>query len=206
MAKRLSLGFLLLLILGARFPARAGTGPMEMIREKTERILGVLRDPALKAPEHEPARRKKIEDIAYEAFDWPEISRRALGIHWRGRSDAEQKEFTALFTDLVRNTYLTKIDRYSGEQVRYKGEEVEGNFARVSVEIVTATGTEIPVVYSLMSRRDAWLIYDVAVEGVRLVNNYRAQFSSMLDRMPFARFMAQLRDRIKAIREGRAAE
>ena len=177
------------------------TTPLGLCRQNTEKILAILRDPALKGPERTAERRKKIEDVAYELFDWPEIARRALGIHWRDRSEAERKEFTALFTDLVRHTYLTKIDRYSGEQVRYKGEEVEGDYARVSVEIVSARSADIPVVYSLRKQGGTWLIYDVAIEGVRLVNNYRSQFNSMLDGMPYAKFIAKLRDKVKAIQE-----
>lgn len=202
-----ALGALLspLLLLGAVAAAAdkepQPTSPLELVRRNTEKVLAVLRDPALKAPERTAERRKKIEDIAYELFDWPDIARRALGPHWRDRSEAERKEFTALFTDLVRHTYLTKIDRYSGEEVRYKGEEVEGAYARVSVEIVSNKGADIPVVYSLKKQDGTWLIYDVAVEGVRLVNNYRSQFNSMLDSMPYAKFIAKLREKVKAIQE-----
>ncbi len=176
-------------------------GPLALCRQNTEKILAVLRDPALTGPGRTAERFKRIEDIAYELFDWPDIARRALGTHWRDRSEAERKEFITLFTDLVRHTYLTKIDRYSGEQVRYKGEEIEGDYARVSVEIVSARSADIPVVYSLRKQANTWLIYDVAVEGVRLVNNYRSQFSSMLDGMPYSRFIVKLRDKVKAIQD-----
>ncbi len=81
------------------------------------------------------------------------------------------------------------------------GEEVEGAYARVSVEIVSARSVDIPVAYSLKKQDGTWLIYDVAVEGVRLVNNYRSQFNSMLDGMPYAKFIAKLRDKVKAIQE-----
>jgi len=184
--------------------ASGGTapGPQDQIRQSTDQILAILKDPAFKAPDKKAERRKKIEGVVDERFNWPDMAQRSLGIHWRKRTDQEKKDFVPLYTELVRDTYMTKIEGYSGEQVHYGGEQVDGDYARVSVRIVTAKNTEIPVIYSLKKSGDQWLVYDVAVEGVRLVNNYRTQFNSMLTSMSWPEFLQKLKTKVEELRKG----
>ena len=183
---------------GTASAGEAGS-PLDVIKQDTEKVLAILKDPALKADDKKAERRKRIEDAVGERFDWPGMAQSSLAIYWKKQTDDQKKDFVALYTRIVRDAYLTKIDRYSGENVKYVGEKVKGSYAVASVKIITTRDTEIPVDYSLKKADDNWLIYDVAVEGVRLVNNYRTQFASMLDGMSYAEFINQLKAKADAL-------
>jgi phospholipid transport system substrate-binding protein len=165
-------------------PAVAGE-PTEKIKKTTDRILSIVTDPSLKDPAKEPEKRKLIRAAVDEAFDWEEMSRRSLGRYWGQRTDAERKQFIDLFGRLLEQTYLDKVESYSGEEVRYQGESVDGGYGTVRVTIVSSKGTDIPVQYRVMKKANGWLVYDVVIEGVSLVNNYRTQFDSILVKSSF---------------------
>ena len=172
-----------------------------MIRRSTDRALAIVMDPALKGPEKREERRQKIRAVVDEGFNWDDMARSALGRHWRARTPEERKVFVPLFADLLRNTYMSKIEGYTGNKVLYKGERVEGSYARVSVEIITTKGTAVPVVYSVKQFDGKWLVYDLAIEGVKLVNNYRRQFDSILDRGSFAQLIEKLKAKVASIKD-----
>jgi phospholipid transport system substrate-binding protein len=169
--------FLLILVLAS--PAQAGE-PTEQIKLTIDKMIDILGDPALKDPAKVEERRKLLRDTASERFDWREMARRSLAKHWQQRTDAEIKEFVPLFTDLLEKTYMKRIENYSGDKVSYDGEKVKGQYSLVKVRIATSKQTEIPVVYRLRKKGSQWLIYDVSIEGVSLVNNYRKQFDSVI--------------------------
>jgi len=119
-----------------------------------------------------------------------------LGRHWRKLSPATRKEFVDLFTELLKSTYLARVHEYSGETVHYKKEMVKGNKALVKT-VVVSKGKEIPVDYKMVNRGEgSWRVYDVIIEGVSMVRNYRSQFSSILQKKKFADLLDQIRDRI----------
>ena len=186
----------LLLLLGGAGPGTAN-GPLEQIRETTDKILDVVKDPALKGPDKAAERAEKIRALADERFDWHEMSRLALGRYWRDRTPAERKGFTDLFGRLVENTYMDKVEGYSGELIRYTGERVDGKYATVNVVIVTRKNVDIPVEYRLMLEGTKWFVYDVLVEGVSLVNNYRSQFDEILTNQTFQELMQRLEAKVK---------
>ena len=171
-------------------------GPLEQLRASTDKVLAVLKDEALKAPACKAERRQKVYAAIDERFNWPEMAQRTLARHWAPRSPEERQEFTRLLTELLRRTYMSKIESYSGEKVHYKGERIEGSYARVDVVIVTTKNVDVPVEYSMRKYDGGWLIYDVAVEGIKLVNNYRMQFSSMLDGMSYPQFIEKLKAKV----------
>jgi len=183
-------------------PATAGEkGPMDTVREGIDKALAVLRDPALKAPERKEERRRKLEAAVDEYFNWPAMARSSLGIHWRKLTDQQRREYVRLYRQLVRNTYMTKVEGYTSEKILYDKERVQGNYARVYMRIITTKGQEVPVVNSMKRFDGQWLVYDIAVEGVRLVNNYRTQFSSMLNRMSYSEFLDELRKKVAKLAE-----
>jgi len=197
------LAALVALLLAAR-PAAAGepeVGPQERIRRSTDKTLAIVMDPALKGPEKKEERRQKIRGVVDEGFNWDDMARRALGRHWRARTPEERKEFVPLFAELLRNTYMSKIEGYTRNKVVYKGERVEGSYARVSVEIITTKGTAVPVTYSMKQFDGKWLVYDLAIEGVKLVNNYRRQFDSILNRGSFAQLIEKLKAKVASIKD-----
>lgn len=152
--------------------------PSDQLRARIDRVVGILEDPALKArPE---ARRTALRGAAGDIFDFTEITRRALGRHWQAATPAEREELTRLLTALLERAYLGRIEQYSGERIVVAGEAVDGELATVRTKLVTKGGLEIPVDYRLQRVGDRWQAYDVAVEGVSLVANYRAQFNKII--------------------------
>jgi phospholipid transport system substrate-binding protein len=172
--------------------ARAGA-PTEQLRGRVERVLAVLEDPALKQEARAADRRAAIRTIANELFDFRELSQRTLGRHWQGRTPAERDEFVQLFTDLLERTYVGKIEAYTGgDRVQYTGESLDGDRAIVRTKIVTKTGTEIPIDYRMHPAGERWLVYDVVIEGVSLVANYRTQFNRIIQQSSFQELLAKL--------------
>lgn len=169
--------FLLLLIFGLVSPSFAGK-PTDDIRKTTDKMIGILHDPVLKNNAEE--RRKMLRNAVSERFDWREMARRALADHWKNRTEEERKEFVPLFTDLLESAYMNRIENYSGDKVTYDDEKVKGNYSLVKVTIFTDKQVEIPVVYKMLKKDQEWMIYDVLIEGVSLVKNYRQQFDSVI--------------------------
>jgi phospholipid transport system substrate-binding protein len=173
-------------------PARAGA-PTDQLKASVDQIVKVLEDPALRAGARAQERRAAIRKEAEGVFDFTETAKRALGRHWQGLSDKDRQEFTALFTDLIERAYISKIERYSGERVAYAGESVDSGLATVRTRFVTKQGTEIPVDYRMQQRGDRWLVYDVSVEGVSLINNYRTQFDKIIQTSSYAELVRKMK-------------
>ena len=171
--------------------------PTDQVKQTTGKILQVVTDPELKEPGKAAERRQQILAVADEQFDWAAMAQRSLGQDWRKRTDAERQEFAALFRQLIGNAYLGRIEGYSGEGIRYGDEEIDEQYATVAVVIITKKDVEIPIEYRLYRKRaepeELWLVYDLKIEGVSLVNNYRTQFREELNRGSFE----ELRDKLK---------
>ncbi len=164
----------------------AGAGPpTDQLRRYVERVLQVLADPGLKKDGRERERAAAVRRIAAEAFDLREIAKRSLGRHWRARTPAEREEFVRLFTDLLERAYLSKLELYAGEKVAFVGESVDGDSATVRTRVVGKKGTEIPVDYRMVRQGYGWRAYDVMIEGVSFVANYRSQFDTVIQRSSY---------------------
>ena len=184
-----------LLIFGLAGVALAGE-PTESIRQTTDKIIAILQDPAFQEPEKEPERKRLIRRAADERFNWREMARRSLARHWKKRTNEEKQEFVALYADLLERTYMNRIENYSGEKVTYDGERIEGNYSLVNITVYTSQDLEIPVQYRLKKRGSDWLIYDVLVEGVSLINNYRQQFNDIILKSSYEDLVEQLRKKV----------
>jgi len=154
--------------------------PTEQLRTQIERAIKVLEDPELAKESRMPERRVAIRRIANEIFDFTETTRRSLGPHWQARTPQEREEITRLFADLLERSYIGKIEMYSGEKIQFIGDSVDGDQANVRTRLVTKQSTEVPVDYRMHKVGDRWLTYDVSIEGVSLVANYRAQFNKII--------------------------
>lgn len=172
--------------------ARAGA-PTDQLRAAVDRVVKILEDPELKKPARTEERRAQVRAVVHEIFNFKELARRTLARHWRERTPAEQEEFTALFADLLERSYLGKIDLYQGEKVRYTDEEVDGDYATVGSVILTKEGLEVPVEYRMLRNGTRWEVYDVVVEGISLVANYRSQFARIIQRSGYAELVEKLR-------------
>ena len=176
----LLVGLLTVAMLAVSDPAWAGP-PTEQLRAQMDRVIKVLEDPELKREGRQVERRAAIRRLANEIFDFTETSRRSLGQHWQARTPAEREQFVRLYADLMERSYIGKIEVYSGERIQFVGEMIERDQATVRTRLVTKAGTEIPVDYRMhRTAGDRWLTYDVAIEGVSLVANYRAQFNKII--------------------------
>jgi phospholipid transport system substrate-binding protein len=164
--------------------------PTEQVRQYTDQVVKILENPELRSADKRAAVRK----VAIEVFDVNETARRALGTHWQGRSGPERDEFVNLFADLLERTYISKIDLFGGERLRYTNETIDGDFAIVRAKVITKKGTEIPVEARMLKKSDHWLIYDIAIENVSLVGNYRTQFDRIIRTSSFQELVRKLRD------------
>ena len=192
-------GLLLLLSGVAAQPAVAG-GATEAMKSTIDEVLKIVQDKELKQPGRAEERRKRLEQVVGDRFDYQEMSRRALGAPWNTLSDKDKQEFVGLFQTLLTSSYADKVETYSGEGVQYLNERMEKDFAEVRTKVLTGK-TEIPLDYRLLNKGTDWLVYDVVVDGVSLVSNYRGQFSKILRASTFADLLDQLRkksDKIKA--------
>ena len=171
--------------------APAWAGPTDQLREYTEQVIKALDDPALARGD----RRAAVRKIAHEAFDATETARRVLARHWQARTPAERDEFTQLFADLLERTYIARLDEYGGERIRYVSESINGELATVRARIVTRTGIEVPVESRMVLRGERWLIYDVLIENVSLVANYRAQFDRIVRSSSYEELVRRLKQK-----------
>lgn len=197
--RSIAMAILLVLAVAPVAPG-APTGPTEQLKASIDRVLQILEDPAFKPEAKLAERRKAVRRITDEIFDFEEMAQRALGQHWRTLTADQRKEFIPLFADLLDRAYMSTIERYSGEPIRYTGERVEGDFAVVSTKIHTQQDTEIPVAYRMLRHGDRWLIYDVSAEGVSLVANYRTQFNSIIRTSSYDALLKRMRSRIEEFR------
>ena len=167
--------------------------PADQVRLQIERIVKVLADPGLKRPGHEHVRHAAVGKIVEETFDLREMTRRTLGPHWQGLTEAERAEFVTLFGDLLDRAYFTRIAAYNGEKITVLADSIDGDLATVRTRIVTQQGTEVPVDYRMLRRGDRWVVYDVSIEGVSLVANYRAQFNRIIQTSSYQALVDRLR-------------
>lgn len=169
--------------------------PMEAVRQTTDEILAVVTDPAMQVPEKAEERARLIRQAVDRRFDWEDMARRALATHWRARTPEEREEFIALFGDLLEKTYLDRVEGYSGEKIVYLGENVEGEYATVNIKFITLKETEIGVQYRMRQQGATWLVYDISIEGVSFINNYRNQFNSIIVRSSYEDLVRRLKNR-----------
>ncbi len=159
--------------------------PTDQLRVEIDKVLKVLGDPELTKDGRTQERRMAIRKIASDIFDFTEITKRSLGRHWQARTSAEKAEFIELLSDLLERTYVSKIEGYTGEKVAFVGETLDSGVATVRSKIVTKQGTEIPVEYRMYQAGNRWLAYDVSVEGISLVGNYRTQFNAIIQKSSY---------------------
>ena len=167
---------------------------MEAVRQTSEAVIRVLNDEALKKAGRADERRQQLMQIIGERFSYEEISKRTLGSQWNKLSAQQRQEFIELFKGLLAKTYVDKIEGYGKEHVLYVHERLENGFAEVRTRIVSGQGA-LPLDFRLVEQAGAWRVYDIIVDGISLVNNYRGQFSRILNQYSYPHLMAKLKER-----------
>jgi phospholipid transport system substrate-binding protein len=168
--------------------------PTEAVRATLDEVIRILEDPKLKDPAKLLPRRRMLEEVIATRFDYAEMSKRSLGAYWIPLSPAERVEFVELFKSFLSDRYAEKIEGYSGEQVLYLSERIEGNYAEVRTEL-RSKKVEIPMDYRLFLKEGRWHAYDIVADGVSLVKNYRSQFQKIIRADSYSELLRRLRDR-----------
>jgi len=167
--------------------------PTDQLKGTIDQVIKLLDDPALKHKSAE--RRAQVRKLAEEIFDYPDTARRALGPHWNARTPQEREEFTRVFADLLDRAYISKIDLYQGEKVKWVGEQSDNGDATVKTTIQTKSGNDVPVDYKMHLKDGRWRVYDVIIEGVSLVSNYRTQFNKVVQTESYDSLVQKLKAR-----------
>ena len=175
---------------------RTAVAPTEAVKRTIDEVLRILDEKPLQQPGRLLERRKLLEKVIGSRFDYREMAKRTLPAKWKTLTEAEQKEFVDLFQSFLSASYADKIEGYSGEQVQYLSERLEGGYAEVRTKIVSDK-TEIPIDYRLMGRAGEWFVYDVIADGVSLVRNYRGQFDKIIRESGYPDLVEELRKKSK---------
>lgn len=152
----------------------------DQVQTTVDQVLTILKNKDLAKRGKEVQRRAALRKTIGARFDFEEMAKRSLATHWRNRTPEERKEFVALYTDLLERSYVSKIESYEDEKIVYMDENLDGEYAFVKTKIVTKRNTQIPIDYRLKKENGQWYAYDVIIEGVSLVNNYRTQFNNII--------------------------
>ena len=176
--------------------------PTEELRGHVDHVIKILQRSDLQGDSKTTERRMAVRKVANDLFDFQETAKRSLGRHWQARTPAEREEFTRLFADVLEHAYIGRIDQYSGENVNYVGESVEGDQATIRTKILTKQGSQVPVDYRMLRQDDRWRVYDVIIEGVSLTANYRTQFNKIIQTSSFDDLLAKLKAKEFSAPEG----
>lgn len=169
---------------------------MEAVRETVSRILRILQDSSLKNPAKHAQRRRMLEEIAADRFDYPEMSKRVLGSYWKPLTEAQRNEFVEAYKSFLSEKYAGRIEDYTGQEqeVRYLTERIEGSYAEVRTEL-RSDKTTLPMDYRLLVKVGRWSAYDIIIDGVSLVSNYRSQFQKIIRESSYEELVKKLRER-----------
>ena len=191
-----TIGISLFLILGAGKTVQA-SGITEGLKTTIDQVIGVVTNPDYK--NDRPTRRAKMKDLIFPKFNFLEMGKRSLGKrHWKKISPQERRSFIDLFGKLLENSYANKLESYSDEKINYIDEIVKGRYAMVKTEVVRKNGT-VNVDYKLIESPNEWRVYDIVVEGVSLIKNYRSQFGKIIHNDSFGALMEKLNTKVKKL-------
>ncbi|RMH06704.1 MAG: ABC transporter substrate-binding protein [Nitrospirae bacterium] len=168
------------------------------VKETVDQVLAILQDEALQQPERAQERRQLLEEVVSKRFDYEEMSKRTLGRYWHTLTPAQQQEFVALFKQYLSATYAKNVDGYSGERVEYLRERQKGNkYAEVQTKVISEK-LEVPLSYRLLKKSGDWRVYDVVIDGVSLVKNFRGQFTRIIKDSSMEGLFEKLRKKTRA--------
>jgi phospholipid transport system substrate-binding protein len=194
MLKRILAGLIAGLALAVIIPAGAENSATEAVRTSVDAILETLNNEQL----DKVAKREQMRLTIKKRFDFRAMSQRTLATNWKKASDDERQQFIDLFSQLIENSYVGKIESYTDEKVEYPGEKIKGKKAVVDTLIITASA-DIPVNYKLYLKGGEWWVYDVIIEGVSLINNYRSSYQEIVKKEGFDGLLVKMQSKIDEI-------
>ena len=186
--------FALILAFGlSSVPAAWAGPPTDQLRNGMERIFKILADPDLTGDEKASRRKSAVTRTAGEIFDFGEMSKRTLGRHWDQRTPAERQDFARLFTELIQRSYFSKIDEHGSEKTVFRSETMDGDHALVRTTLLLARGVQMPLDYSMLNASERWRVYDLSIDGISLIANYRTQFNRVIRSSSYADLVIRLK-------------
>lgn len=186
------IGMILILCLVVPVAASAGMA-LETVKTQADKVLEVLRDPALKPESARKTKTERIRSISENMFDFTELSRRTLAKNWDKFNPDQQKEFVRLYKSLLEDAYADKVLSYTDEKIVF-GKEIPLTEKTIEVQsAVLRKNGEIPIYYRVILKGGVWRVYDVVIEGVSLISNYRSQFREILMNKPPESLLETLR-------------
>lgn len=191
--------FLLILTASLFLVSAAYAGPTDDVKKTVDEVVRIVSDKEMK--KNDTKRRQALKKAISTMFDYTEMAKRSLGKHWNTRTPAEKKQFAELFATLLENSYAGKIESYNNEKIIYIKEVVEEDFAEVKSKVVTAARDEFTLDYRVFKQDGKWMVYDVVIEGVSLVSNYRSQFNKIITANGYDKLVKKLQsknDELKA--------
>lgn len=176
----------------------AFANPTEQVKKTVDEVVRIVADKELK--KNEVKRRQALRKTISSMFDYPEMAKRSLGKHWNARTAAEKKQFSDLFATLLENSYAGKIESYNNEKIIYIKDIVDADHAEIKSKVVTANRDEFTLDYRLFKLGDKWMVYDVVIEGVSLVSNYRSQFNKIITANGYDKLVKKLQSKSEEIK------
>ncbi len=189
--------FLVITMLAWGGSEAGAVSPTEEVKRVVNEVIRLLKDPALQSPGKKLERRRLIKNVVDRRFDYEEMAKRTLGVTWGRLNRAQRHEFVELFGELLEATYADKIERYHDEKVLFIGEHLEGDYAEVRT-VLLRRNDKIPMNYRLLNK-NPWMVYDVVVEGISLVSNYRSQFSRVISESSYPELVKRLRTKVNEL-------
>lgn len=176
----------------------ACASPTEDIKKTVDEVVRIVADKEMK--KNETKRRQSLKKAISTIFDYSEMAKRSLGKHWNVRTAAEKKQFSELFATLLENSYAGKIESYNNEKIVYIKEIVEDDHAEIKSKVVTAARDEFTLDYRLLRQNGKWMVYDVVIEGVSLVSNYRSQFNKIITANGYDKLVIKLQSKSEELK------
>ena len=191
----------LISLLALAAPAAAAE-PQQVVKEVIDQVLGILNNPAYAGPAQEQQRHRLTKQLVDQHFDYREMAKRSLGAPWNNLSNAQRDDFVSLFAELLEYSYAGKIERYVQHlRIEYTGQSLENDYAEVRTQVVQPND-RIPITYRLTNASGDWMVYDVVIDGVGMVSNYRFQFAQVINQSSYNGLVNRLRNRVNELRAG----
>jgi len=186
---------LLVLGLAVAAPAKVPATVTDDVKKTVDEVIQIVQNKEMKKQQNEQKRRAALKKAIGRIFDYSEMAKRSMATHWKSRTPAEQKEFTTLFETLLENSYAGKIESYNDEKIVYLKESMNGEYAEVRSKVVTAKRDEFSLEYRLIKKGNKWMVYDVVIEGVSLISNYRTQFNKVITSQGYGELLKKMKSK-----------
>lgn len=177
--------------------AEAWASPaMEQLRSTVDEVISILSNPSLKQPGQQQHRRQLLEQVIYQRFDYGEMAKRSLSGYWQRLSASQRGNFLRIFKELLERSYVSKLEAYTNEKIIYKSERQDDSYAEIRTMFVRRND-QIPINYRMINKDGKWWVYDVVIEGVSLVSNYRSQFGRIIRHSSYQELVRRMEAKLK---------